>query len=393
MRKSVQQLYQDTDWSTLDALCQWVIDMGIAVQQIPAPTFDEEQRAQYIEGIFNDFRLQDVRIDERFNVYGRLVGRQVDAPALMLSAHIDTVFSAETNLDIRREGNLIYGPGLGDNSMGVAGMLGVLKWYTDAHIQPPCDIWFVATSCEEGLGDLQGIRLAYDQLRNKIGGVINLEGLAFGYVFHAGIAVHRLKITAKTQGGHSWIHFGRPNAIHAIGELITQINKIEPPLTPRTTYNVGMVTGGTAINAVATEASIWLDMRSEQQEELDKMVRRVYQEIANLEEEDLQFEVEVVGSRPAGSIRLQHPLVQSALASLEVAGIKAGLEIGSTDANIPLADGCPAVTIGITRGGNAHRLDEFIETQPVRDGILQTILLTRTTADYLSQQVRRPQEG
>jgi acetylornithine deacetylase/succinyl-diaminopimelate desuccinylase-like protein len=303
-------------------------------------------------------------------------------PGVMVSAHTDTVFSAETDLTVQREANVIYGPGLGDNSMGVSGLLGLMKWLHDKKIRPACDIWFVATSCEEGLGDLKGMRAAYDRLKERTGAVINLEGLAFGHIYHAGIAVHRLHITAKADGGHSWLHYGRPSATHGIVELGAAITAIKPPDAPRTTYNIGMIDGGQAINAIATEASLWLDMRSEKEEALADLRDRVYAVITRLEHPGLRFSVEVVGDRPAGAIAQAHPLVRGALMALEQVGIRGALEVGSTDGNIPLHDGCPTVTIGITRGGNAHRLDEYIETAPVEAGMRQLILLTLATAQH-----------
>lgn len=383
MRRLVQQIYEKTHWGDMTTLADWVIDIGIQIQQIPAPTFAEERRANFICDIFRTLGLTDVEVDSQYNAYGRLVGTNANAPALLVSAHSDTVFPAETDLSIREDGDFIYGAGLGDNSIGVAGLLGILKWYQTHQIKPPCDIWFVATSCEEGLGDLKGMRRAYERLRERVGAVINLEGLAFGYVFHAGIAVYRVKITANAEGGHSWIHFGKPSATHAISQLGAQITQITPPTTPRTTYNIGMIEGGSAINAVAGRASMWLDMRSEEQATLNQLVEQVRAIMRSIEGDGLRFDVEVVGERPSGSIALAHPLVQGALEALELLGVRGGLETGSTDANIPLAQACPAITVGITKGANAHRLDEYIERKPVLQGVLQAILITRATTRYL----------
>jgi acetylornithine deacetylase/succinyl-diaminopimelate desuccinylase-like protein len=261
-------------------------------------------------------------------------------------------------------------------------MLGFAKWLHDEKITPECDIWLVATSCEEGLGDLKGIRAAFKRLQNQIGMVINLEGLAFGHVYHAGIAVHRMHITAKAEGGHSWLHFGRPNAIHGLMELGAQIARLNPPTAPRTTFNIGMIEGGRAINAIATEAGFWLDLRSEEQAALDKMRERVHDLIKMVERPGLTLSVEVVGNRPSGYLNARHALVQGALTALEQLNVRGSLETGSTDGNIPLQAGCPTVTIGITRGGNAHRTDEFIETGPVQLGMRQLLTLAIAVADY-----------
>lgn len=382
MKQFIRATNRHTRWDNLSELANWVVEEGIRIQQIPAPTFAEDARSEYVKQQFEAFGLEQTSIDAQKNVYGLLKGLNRAVPAVMVMAHTDTVFSEKTDLTIRREGNLIYGPGLGDNSMGVSGMLGLLKWLHDANITPDCDIWFVATSCEEGLGDLKGIRAAYAQLKDKIGAVINLEGLAFGHIYHAGIAVHRMHITATADGGHSWLHFGRPSAVHGIMELGAQITNLNPPTNPRTTFNIGMIDGGQAINAIGTKASLWLDLRSESQTELNKIRQQVLDLITATSRSGLTFDIEIVGDRPAGQINTNHPLVIGALAALEEVNIRGSLETGSTDGNIPLHYNCPTVTIGITRGGNAHRLDEYIETVPVKAGMRQLITLAIATAQY-----------
>ncbi len=389
MEQWVKQQYQNIDWRTLPALADWVVEAGIRIQQIPAPTFHEEQRAAYLARQFAQFGLDDIRTDDAKNVYGVYTGLNRTLPALMVVAHTDTVFQMDTDLSIQRDGNTIYGVGLGDNSMGVAGLLGLLKWMVDNGYQPACDVWFVATSCEEGLGDLKGIRAAYDALKPAIGAIINLEGLAFGHIYHAGIAVHRMHIRATADGGHSWLHFGRPSAVHGILELGAQISRIVPPTSPRTTYNIGMIDGGQAINAIGTSASLWLDLRSEEQEALDRIRQQVHDIIDGIQRPGLRFDVEVVGNRPAGAIDCKHPLVRGSLAALDQVGVRGSLETGSTDGNIPLAHGCPTVTIGITRGGNAHRLDEYIEVSPVSSGMKQFITLATATMRYLQDEYEK----
>ncbi|MCA9914684.1 MAG: M20/M25/M40 family metallo-hydrolase, partial [Anaerolineae bacterium] len=217
------------NWRSLNTLAQWVVEESVRVQQIPAPTFHEDQRAAYVGQQFEALGLEEIQIDAAKNVYGLLKGSNRAVPAVMVAAHTDTVFSAETDLTIRYQDDWIYGPGLGDNSMGVAGLLGLARWLHDENFTPECDIWFVATSCEEGLGDLKGMRAAYELLKHRIGIVINLEGLAFGHIYHAGIAVHRMHITAEAEGGHSWLHFGRPSAVHSIMELGAQISRMSVP--------------------------------------------------------------------------------------------------------------------------------------------------------------------
>ena len=386
MESYVKTTYSQWNWSILSSLANWVVEEAIRVQQIPAPTFDEAQRAKYVAEQFQKLDLVDIEIDDVENVYGRLIGKSSDT-AILILAHTDTVFPAGTDLTIKREGNLIYGPGLGDNSMGVAGLLGLAKALHDTNHQPDCDIWFVANSCEEGLGDLKGAKAAFAKLKSSISAVINLEGLAFGHIYNAGIAVHRLHIKATADGGHSWLHFGRPSAIHAIMELGSRITKLKIPSEPRTTFNIGMIDGGHAINAIGTKASLWLDMRSVSRKSLDDLRKSVYALIPKLEHTGVRFEVDIVGDRPAGSIPHDHVLVQGALKTLAEFGISGALEIGSTDGNVPLSHGYPTVTVGITRGGNAHRLDEYIEVKPVQSGMKQLITLVLATSQYYAEQV------
>lgn len=368
--------------AALQDVAAWVTEEAVAIQQIPAPTFAEQPRAAYVAEQFRALGLQDVRQDALYNVYGLLPGANPSLPGIMIMAHTDTVFSAQTDLTVRRENGTIHGAGLGDNSIGVAGMLGLAYALREQAIVPACDLWFVATSREEGLGDLDGARMAYDTLRDKIQAVVNVEGLAYGYVYRAGIAVRRLHIVARAEGGHSWLHFGRESAIHKIVQLGAAITAIETPETPRTTYNIGMVEGGQSINSIATDAGIWLDLRSEDTVALTELENAVRALVAQIQQDDVQIEVEVVGDRPAGQISAQHPLVRGAVAALAENGVRATLQVGSTDGNIPLAAGCPTVTVGITRGGNAHRLDEFIEVGPVANGMRQLIGLVLAAAAY-----------
>lgn len=380
MKFQMDEIAKHLDSYHLASLAQWVMEKAAIIQQIPAPTFMEQRRAAYVREQFGQMRLSDVDEDGVFNVYGRLMGRYPALPALMLVAHTDTVFGPDTNLTLRRIGDALHGPGIGDNSMGVAALLGVLHYLTSRSIMLDRDVWFVATTCEEGLGDLRGMRAAYDRLKTQVAGVINLEGLALGHIYHAGIAVKRLKIGAETGGGHSWLHFGRPSAVHELMRLGARIAELKPPQRPRTTFNIGVIEGGTSINTIAAHASMWLDMRSEETDALTVLERDVRALIHQLSGDEVRFVVEVVGERPSGRLSPEHPLVQAAVEALNYIGLRAVLENGSTDGNISLAAGCPTVTVGITRGGNAHRLDEYAETAPIRDGMLQLLMLVMTAA-------------
>ena len=366
-----------------DETAAWAIEQALAIQQIPAPTFAEGARAAYVANAFRAAGLEDIMTDDVLNVYGRLGGTGHASRTLLVTAHTDTIFHAETDLTVRVSGDTIYGPGLGDNSIGVAALLALAHWL---HDQPgrPVDVWFVATSREEGLGDLGGMKAAFTRLGAQAGAVLNLEGLALGHLYHGGIAVRRLKVTATTGGGHSWLHYGRPSALHALIQLCDDLLRLTPPTLPRTTFNIGLIKGGDAINAIASHATCWLDLRSETSKTLVRFEGRVRDRIVNAAQDGVTFTVEVVGDRPAGQIPITHPLVHVGVQALMAVGLKAHLETGSTDANVPLAAGCPAITLGVTRGGNAHRTDEFVEVAPVSAGLLHLALALAGAMDYVA---------
>ncbi len=235
-----------------------VIDLAVQIQQIPAPTFSEGPRGEFVRGLFQKENLKDVSMDSLGNVYGRLAGKQKKAKPLIVSAHLDTVFPASVNLQVTRGGlhqkdtAKVLAPGIGDNSLGVAALFGLLWSLQDRKIELLHDVWFVANVGEEGLGDLRGMRGVVDRFDRNVIGYLILEGLA--HVYHRAIGVRRYRITAKTAGGHSWSDYGQPSAVHELASLVTQLTAIRLPREPRTTMNVGTFGGGTGINVLASEA-------------------------------------------------------------------------------------------------------------------------------------------
>ncbi|MEP7288772.1 MAG: M20/M25/M40 family metallo-hydrolase [Chloroflexota bacterium] len=372
--------------SKLTANLPHIIEEAITIQQISAPTFQEGQRAAYVYERFTG--LADLQIDSVHNVYARLPGTNPTLPAVLLAAHTDTVFAADAILTIQRQNGRVYGPGIGDNSLGVAAVLSMADLLRQQSLES--DIWFVANSREEGMGDLGGMRAVYEKLMPRLGLALILEGMAYGHIYRSGIAVRRLKITCKTGGGHSWLHYGRPSAIHTLMRIGAAITQLTPPQEPRTTFNIGVIEGGQSVNSIATTASMLLDMRSEERDTLADLEQQVRHIIDQQRIPDVEIVVEVVGDRPSGSIALTHPLVQLARDVLRWQGIHPVYETGSTDANVLLAAGLPSITIGVTHGGNAHRLDEYIETAPIRDGLWQLLLLTIAAANGLASKLGLP---
>ncbi len=357
-------------------IAERVIERAIEIQQIPAPTFDEKKRAEFVRDLFAEEGLPDVSMDEVGNVYGRWSvggGRIMDGRPLIVSAHLDTVFPHETSLEVKREGGKIVGPGLGDNSLGVAALFGLLWMLRERKIELGGDVWLVANVGEEGLGDLRGMKAVVERFGADVQAYLVLEGLALGHVYHRAVGVKRYRVTAHTTGGHSWSDYGRPSAIHEMAKLIVQLSSLELPGHPRTTMNVGKISGGTSVNVIASEASIDLDLRSEGQESLAELVSRAEKLIHNANRPDINVGTEVIGQRPAGEIDPHHPFVKLAEECLREQGLTAILTSGSTDANVPLSKGYPAVVLGISTGGSAHTVHEFINTEPVEMGMEQLV--------------------
>ena len=360
-----------------------IVETAIAIQQIPAPTFDEAARGAYVAGQMRSLGLQDVDIDAIGNVYGRRPGRAA-RPALMIAAHLDTVFPASTDLRIRREGTRVYGPGLGDNSLGVASLLHLARALHEHQLPHDGDIWFVANVGEEGLGDLRGMRAAVERLHASIDAAIALEGTGPDRIIHAGLGVRRYRISAAAGGGHAWADFGAPSAIHALVRLATRLSRLDAPKEPRSSFNIGVIEGGSSVNTIAAAASLLLDLRSTAPIALQGLVGQVERavEVARASEPGITFALETVGDRPAGSAPASHPLVRAAQAAYRAEGFAAALDIASTDANIPLSRGIPAVCVGIGDGENEHRLDEYIEPARIPAGMraLLRLVLAATGA-------------
>lgn len=360
----------------MTSLAERVLDLACAIQQIPAPTFHEHARARFVAEQFQGLGLADVAIDDLGNVYARRPGAGRSRPVLV-TAHLDTVFPAETPLTLTRTAQHIHGPGVGDNSLAVAGLCGLI-WALEGET-PPGDLWLAANVCEEGLGDLRGIRRVMERLGDQVKATVVLEGMALGEVYHGGIGVRRYRITARAEGGHSWLNFGRPSAIHALVRLAAQLTELSVPAAPKTTFNIGTLGGGTSINTIAREAWLELDLRSEDAATLRALAARVEALAAAHNRPGATIELAIVGDRPSGSLPREHPLVQAAARALSEAGYSAKFDSGSTDANLPLSQGRPCVCIGLTQGGNAHRPDEFIETAPLGKG-LQALTATVRSA-------------
>jgi len=349
-----------------------LLNLAIQIQQIPAPTFAEGARAAFIRDRFQKEKLAEVASDEVGNVYARLPGTE-SAPPVVVSAHLDTVFPASTDLSVTRDLEKISGPGIGDNAVGVAGLFGLLWALRRSGKQLPGDLWLVANMGEEGLGDLRGMRAVVKRFKHGPLAYIVLEGMALGHIYHRGLGVRRYRITARTPGGHSWVDHGQPSAVHELASLITRLLELPLPAEPRTTLNVGVISGGFSVNTIAAQSDLELDLRSESMETLNDLAAQVKALVKRANRPDVQVTAEAIGRRPVGEIPSDHPLVTLAAHALKTAGLQPSLNIGSTDANLPLSLGLPAICLGLTLGGGAHTLDEYIYTRPLAFGLSQLV--------------------
>ena len=368
-----------------------LVDLCIQIQQIAAPTGAEEERARWVADYLRALGYE-AEMDELHNVYACARGRQ-RSPALAVTAHTDTVFPAATDLTVRHDSahRRVFGPGIGDNSMGVASLLWLAQVLRDAE-SLPVDVWFVANVGEEGNGDLRGMRAAVDRLQPVLGAAIVIEGMGISRIVHQALASRRYAIEATAPGGHSWSDYGAASAIHVLAQLAAELTQLRPPATPRTTFNIGVIEGGTSVNTIAQQARLELDLRSEDPAALASLIGQVqaivgrYQTV-RWQQAGVAVTTTVIGDRPGGAIADDHPLVEAAIRSLHAVEVKPQLSmrISSTDANIPLSRGIPAVCIGITDGGNAHRTDEWIATTPISRGLRHLLALTMWAAEWLGE--------
>ncbi|MGE0129623.1 MAG: M20/M25/M40 family metallo-hydrolase [Blastocatellales bacterium] len=352
--------------------------------EIPAPTFQEQKRAEYFKQRFIELGLKNVRIDGVGNVIGERPGTGA-GPALALAAHLDTVFPEGTDVKVKRNGSILSGPGIGDDCRGLAVILAIARALNEAGIETQGTILFVANVGEEGLGDLRGVRhLFNNELKGRITHFISVDGTGLE-VTNTAVGVVRYRVTFRGPGGHSYGAFGLPSPIHALGRAVEKVSRFDVPKQPKTTFNVGRIEGGTSVNSIAHTAWMEIDMRSESAAELQKLeaeFKRVTREA--LDEENarwtsrkkLTVEMKIVSQRPAGVTPAEAPIVKIAMAADAALGIKTRLTSGSTDSNIPISLGIPAITIdGGGEGRGAHSLDESFDTTNSHIGTQRALLI------------------
>jgi tripeptide aminopeptidase len=360
-----------------------IIALTTAITEVPAPTNDESERAAFVAESFRTRGYQDVTIDHLSDVLGVLPGRDRSAPPLLLAAHIDTVFPRGVRIAVERRGDTLHAPGVGDNSLSVAAVAQVAKAFEALGVQPAVDVYVTGNVGEEGLGDLRGMRAVVDAIPN-LGAAIAVEGHSLGRITRKAVGSRRLRVTATGPGGHSWGDAGRPSAIHALAKVIARLDEIPLTSDPKTSFNVGLFEGGISVNTIAPTATAVIDMRSTDPEALAKLVNRVEQIIKAGSTREVPIAIEVVGDRPAGEVPQDRGIVPLGIGVLKELGIDAVVDASSTDANVPISRGIPAMCIGLTNGGNVHREDEFIRIPPLATGFAQLMLVTLAAAEALA---------
>lgn len=340
-----------------------MLDEQVRICQIPAPPFHEDNRGLEFKRLFESLGLRDVHIDKAGNVIGTRAG-QNPKPNVVLAAHLDTVFPEGTDVNVTREGNTMKGAGVGDDCRGLAVLLGVIKGFDDGNVKTEGTITFVADVGEEGLGDLRGMKEVFGESpKGKIDSFISVDGLGMN-ITNVGVGSYRYRVTFKGPGGHSYGAFGMANPIQAMGRAIAKIDAFEVPTEPKTTFSVGRVGGGTSVNAIPDEAWMEVAMRSAHVKSLDAVNAKFKAALNEAVDEEnkrwnnrgpVSVSPEMVGLRPGGNTPAPAPIVQTALAVSKALGANGRLGEGSTDSNVPMNMGIPAITIGGGgKGSGAH---------------------------------------
>jgi tripeptide aminopeptidase len=362
----------------------WINDQQARLTEIPAPPYHEEQRAAAVKELLAEAGLT-VQVDKMGNVIGELRG--VDEKEIILvSAHLDTVFPAGTSVKVRREGSRMLAPGISDNGTGIAALLALARAMQFAHLKTHRTILFVGNVGEEGEGNLRGMRELVEAYRSKLKAAVVLDGSGIEHVTTKALASRRLEAKVIGPGGHSWSDFGMPNPINALVRGSARFINTKVPASPRTSFNIGQIEGGTSVNSVPHEAHIKVDIRSESEEELTRLesalrdciaagVRDEMEPPRDRSKGNLDWKVELLGSRPGGELSTDSPLLVALRAADEYIGNQSRLERSSTDANIPLSLGIDAISIGAGgSGGGAHSLQEWYEPAGREAGLKRALL-------------------
>jgi tripeptide aminopeptidase len=369
----------------IDKNITWVTEQQIALSEIPAPEFLEAKRGEYLKKLLEAAGLK-VRVDKIGNVIAERTGSDANS-VILLAAHLDTVFPVSTDVRVKKNGSRLTGPGIADNGAGLSALLGVARAFSEGRVRTNKTIVFAGDVGEEGEGNLRGIRALIEEYGSRLAAVIAVDGASTEHITTQGIASHRFEITITGPGGHSWSDFGAPNPITALSRGIVKFSSLTVPEDPRSSYNFGVIEGGTSVNSIPARAVVKVDLRSEDEAEVvkmeaslrDAMQAGIKEEMATARDASapLQMNSRSLGLRPAGKLPENSPLLDSIRSVDRFLGTRSRLERSSTDANIPLSLGIPAISIG--GGGKAsgsHTLEEWYDSAGRELGLKRLFLTT-----------------
>ncbi len=372
-----------------------ITEEHIRICSIPASPFGEQERAEYLSRKFSELGLAEVEIDEEGNCLGLLRGSS-RSPLMVVSAHLDTVFSAETNFNVVRRDGRLYAPGIADDGCGLAALIALIQAIQSEKIPIEGSILFVGTVGEEGEGNLRGVRHLFTKGRwaKHIDSFLSFDGPGLDRITNRALGSRRYRVEVAGPGGHSWGDFGLPNPVHAIGRAISRLAGYPAPKEPRTTFNVGHIEGGRSVNSIPSEASMEVDLRSAAEVELqrlDAFFRRAVRDAVDEENATrragdalLKLKVDLIGERPTGETPADSPLVEIAIEATKLIGVDPRLDQSSTDSNLPISLGVPAITLGA--GGSSafsHSLDEWYDPRGRDLGLKRGLLVILGTVGVI----------
>jgi acetylornithine deacetylase/succinyl-diaminopimelate desuccinylase-like protein len=367
----------------------WLTEQQIRLTEIPAPEFNEAQRGAALKQLFEAAGL-DVHVDDLGNVIGERPGTDPKG-VILLAAHLDTVFPTGTDVHVKRSGTRLLAPGISDNSAGLSALAGVARALAESRVRTTKTIVLAGDVGEEGEGNLRGMRALVEHYGSRLSAVIAVDGPSTEHITTQGIASRRVEVTITGPGGHSWSDFGAPNPITALSRGIVRFSSIRLPDTPRSSFNFGVIEGGQSVNSIPARASVKVDLRSESEDQLTRMENSLREAMqlgardesfaARSNKDAVQISFRSIGTRPAGSVSEDSALVQAIRDADRFLGNRSRLERSSTDANVPLSMGIPAVAVGGGgSGGGAHTLNEWYDSAGRELGVKRLFLAAITLA-------------
>ena len=392
-RLDVQDLYERLApaRAALAAADERLLCEQVAISRIPAPTGAERERGGFVARRFRALGLRDVRVDEVGNVLGTRPGSDAGAP-VVVCAHLDTVFPAGVAVEVTRDGERLAGPGIVDNARGLAVMLALAEAVDGVELRTRRPILFVASVGEEGAGDLRGVKHLFACLEERPACCIAIDGAGDDRIVHRALGARLFRVTYRGAGGHSWAAFGVPNPVHAAGAAAARLAALPLPRQPRTTLSVCRIGGGISVNSIPDEAWLEVDLRSSDGDVLAGCAADIRAAVhAAARDENrrrapgtapLDYEIDVIGDRPCGATPREHELVQAARAATRAVGRIPELVTASTDANVPISLGIPAIAIGAGgRGGGVHTAGEWYDNTDGALGVARALTILVAAAE------------